>query len=220
VSSKEQEKEGFSIPAQQKLLRQYASDHGIAVAWEFTDVETAKRSGRTGFGDMLSYLRRYSDCRTILVEKTDRLYRNIKDWVTIDDLGVEVHFVKQGTVISPDSRSSDKFMHGIQVLMAKNYIDNLSEETRKGMLEKAEQGLWPSFAPLGYLNVNRSIVPDPVIGPIIRNIFEWYATGEYSLAEVTKMARAAGMVFRKSGSPVPKGPTRVSRIYRVTRHEP
>jgi DNA invertase Pin-like site-specific DNA recombinase len=205
VSSKEQEKEGFSIPSQQKLLRQYALDHGIAVAHEFTDVETAKRSGRTGFGEMLSYLRRHSDCRTILVEKTDRLYRNIKDWVTIDELGVEVHFVKQGTVISPDSRSSDKFMHGIQVLMAKNYIDNLSEETRKGMLEKAEQGLWPSFAPLGYLNVNCSIIPDPAVATIIRNLFEWYATGEYSLADVTKMARAAGMVFRKSGSPVPKG---------------
>jgi DNA invertase Pin-like site-specific DNA recombinase len=96
-------------------------------------------------------------------------------------------------------------MHGIQVLMAKNYIDNLSEETRKGMLEKAEQGLWPSFAPLGYLNVNRSIIPDPAVAPIIRNLFEWYATGEYSLADVTKMAKAAGMVFRKSRSPVPKG---------------
>ena len=44
-------------------------------------------------------------------------------------------------------------MHGIKVLMAKNYIDNLSEETRKGMTEKAEQGLWPSNAPLGYRNV-------------------------------------------------------------------
>jgi site-specific DNA recombinase len=170
-------KEGFSIPAQQKLLRQYASDHSIIVACEFIDVETAKRSGRTGFGEMLVYLRRNPTTRTILVEKTDPLYRNLKDWVTIDELGLEVHFVKQGTVISPDSRPSDKFMHGIQVLMAKNYIDNLSEETRKGMVEKAEQGLLPSFAPLGYLNANRSIIPDPVVAPILRNIFEWYATG-------------------------------------------
>ena len=42
-----------------------------------------------------------------------------------------------------DSRSSEKFMHGIRVLMAKNDIDNLSEEVRKGMREKAEQGHWP-----------------------------------------------------------------------------
>jgi site-specific DNA recombinase len=44
-------------------------------------------------------------------------------------------------------------MHGIKVLMAKNYIDNLSEEARKGMQEKAEQGLWPTIASLGYRNV-------------------------------------------------------------------
>jgi hypothetical protein len=74
------------------------------------------------------------------VEKTDRLYRNIKDWVTIDELGIEVHFVKENVVLSEDSRSSEKFMHGIKVLMAKNYIDNLGEEVRKGMIEKARQG--------------------------------------------------------------------------------
>ena len=44
-------------------------------------------------------------------------------------------------------------MHGIKVLMAKNYIDNLSEEARKGQQEKAEQGIWPTKAPLGYRNV-------------------------------------------------------------------
>jgi DNA invertase Pin-like site-specific DNA recombinase len=44
-------------------------------------------------------------------------------------------------------------MHGIKVLMAKNYIDNLSEEARKGMQEKAEQGIWPTGAPLGYRNI-------------------------------------------------------------------
>ena len=45
----------------------------------------------------------------MLVEKTDRLYRNIKDWVTIDEFVVEAHFVKEGVVLSSDSRSSDKF---------------------------------------------------------------------------------------------------------------
>ena len=100
-------------------------------------------------------------------------------------------------------------MHGIKVLMAKNYIDNLSEETRKGMLEKAEEGIWPSFAPLGYRNVvgtngKNAIDPDPGIAPIVTRVFERYATGHYSLAEITRMARADGMVFRKSKDPVPR----------------
>lgn len=98
-------------------------------------------------------------------------------------------------------------MHGIKVLMAKNYVDNLGEETLKGMAEKAEQGIWPSFAPLGYRNAagaggRRGIEPDPELAPLVGRIFEWYATGTYSVKEVAKMARAAGMVFRKSKAPV------------------
>ena len=156
VSSKEQEKEGFSIPAQLKLLKEYAAAHGFTVAQEYVDVETAKQTGRAAFGEMVAYLKAHPSVRVMLVEKTDRLYRNLKDWVTIDELDVEIHFPKEGVVLSRESRSSEKFMHGIKVLMAKNYIDNLSEETRKGMQEKAEQGIWPTVAPLGYRNVTRA----------------------------------------------------------------
>lgn len=46
VSSKDQEK-GYSIPAQLKLLREYAGAQGVEFAEEFTDVETAKQIGRT-----------------------------------------------------------------------------------------------------------------------------------------------------------------------------
>jgi len=132
VSSKEQEKEGFSIPAQQRLLRAHAADHAIRVVREFEDVETAKRAGRAQFTEMVRFLQRTPACRTILVEKTDRLYRNLKDYVTLDELAVDVHFVKENVVLTPDARSSEKFMHGIKVLMAQNYIDNLSEEARRG----------------------------------------------------------------------------------------
>ena len=153
VSSKKQHKEGFSVPAQLKLLRDYALHESIRIVEEYVDVETAKQAGRTSFGEMVDFLNKHPESRIILVEKTDRLYRNLKDWVTLDELALEIHFVKEGVVLSRDSRSSEKFMHGIKVLMAKNYIDNLSEETRKGMTEKAEQGIWPSYAPFGYCNV-------------------------------------------------------------------
>src|SRR4051794_5722200 len=85
VSSKEQEKEGFSIPAQLKLLADYALANGLAVVREYVDVETAKQTGRAAFGEMVTYLKAHPTVRVLLVEKTDRLYRNLKDWVTIDE---------------------------------------------------------------------------------------------------------------------------------------
>src|ERR1044071_7623948 len=79
VSTKEQEKEGFSIPAQLKLLQGYALSHRMIVAKEFIDVETARDSGRTNFEEMLRYLKTHPSVKVVLVEKTDRLYRNLKD---------------------------------------------------------------------------------------------------------------------------------------------
>jgi site-specific DNA recombinase len=198
VSSKDQEKEGFSISAQLRLLREYAASQGFVVVQEFEDIETAKASGRTHFNEMLAYVKKHhACCRTILAEKTDRLYRNPKDWVTLDDLDVEIHFVKENEIVSRNSRSSEKFMHGMKVLMAKNFIDNLSEETRKGMLEKARSGIYPSHAPVGYRNADgangkRIIIPDPDTAPAVADLFERFATGKYSLDALVAEFRAEG----------------------------
>jgi len=218
VSSKDQEREGFSIPAQRELLGTYGAGKAFTVIQEFIDVETAKQAGRSGFSEMIALFKRNRNCRTLLVEKTDRLYRNLKDYVTIDGLGLTIHFVKENVVLSPESRSNEKFMHGIKVLMAKNYIDNLSEETRKGMLEKARQGIWPSYAPLGYKNIlgpdgKRTIAPDPNLAPAIRGLFERCATGKYALNEIAGLAQTDGMAYRKSGDPVPK-----STIHKILRN--
>jgi site-specific DNA recombinase len=208
VSSKEQEKEGFSIPAQLKLIKDYAATNGFRIEQEYVDVETAKQTGRVAFGEMVAYLKAHPAVRVMLVEKTDRLYRNLKDWVTVDELEVEIHFLKEGVVLSRDSRSSEKFMHGIKVLMAKNYIDNLSEEARKGMQEKAEQGIWPTKTPLGYRNIigpngKKIIGVDPALAPIVARLFEWYARGDVSLKEAARKAHLAGLLYPKSGAKVP-----------------
>ena len=211
VSSKDQEQEGYSIPAQLKLLKEYAQKEGFDIAREFIDVETAKQAGRTSFAEMVKHVQETPAVKALLVEKTDRLYRNFRDYVTVDDLmqeGLSVHLVKESEVLSKDARSHQKFIHGIKVLLAKNYVDNLSEETRKGMKEKAEQGIYPSVAPLGYLNVQcgdrRFIQPDPNVAPLIQKLFEWYATGNFSLLDVTRKSHAEGLAYRRSGAKVHK----------------
>src|SRR6202166_5054375 len=217
VSSKEQEEEGFSIHGQLRLLHEYARSANLNVVRAAVDVETVKRTGRQNFEAMLTFFRRTRSCKVLLVEKTDRLYRNLKDWVSVDDLDLEIHFVKENVALSPGSRSAEKFMHGIKVLMAKNYIDNLSEETQKGMREKAEQGIYPSWGPIGYRNIDgpngkRLIEPDPDFAPLVTRLFETYATGSQSLKELTHLARAWGLTFR-SGTQMSK-----SAVHRILRN--
>jgi site-specific DNA recombinase len=195
VSSKDQEREGYSIPAQLKLLREYARTHDFELVREFVDVETAKITGRKQFGEMVRFFRENPNCRVAIVEKTDRLYRNFRDCVALEDLEVEIHLPKEGQVISKDAKSQAKLVHGIQVVIARNYIENLREEVRKGMREKAEQGIYPSRPPLGYTNnkLEHTIEVDPKKAPIARRMFDLYASGQHSLAPRRRPPGSAGV---------------------------
>jgi site-specific DNA recombinase len=201
VSSKDQEREGFSIPAQLKLLHEYALKHDFKIIREFVDVETAKCAGRKQFGEMARFFENNPNCRVVIVEKTDRLYRNFRDCVTLEDLGVEIHLPKEGQVIGKDARSQDKLVHGIQVVIARNYIENLREEVKKGLREKAAQGFYPGRAPFGYCHntATHNIDPDPVKAPAVKRMFELYATGQHSLAALRKiMMTETGRLWPKS----------------------
>jgi DNA invertase Pin-like site-specific DNA recombinase len=77
VSSKEQEKEGFSIPAQLRLLHEYARSANLNVVREVVDIETAKRTGRQNFEAMLTFFRRTRSCQVLLVEKTSLRSRGV-----------------------------------------------------------------------------------------------------------------------------------------------
>lgn len=191
VSTHGQAKEGWSLQAQQEFIRNYAEKSNIKLVKEFAEEESAKQAGRKVFGEMVTFLKKHKNIKNILVEKTDRLYRNFKDYVILDELGVNIHFIKENTILRPDSRSHDKFIHGIKVLMAKNYIDNLREEIKKGQIQKAKEGYYPGeVVPLGYMQKKiekKSImIPDPERAMYVRRAFEIYAQGNTSMRELAE----------------------------------
>lgn len=205
VSSKEQEKEGFSIPAQLKLLKEYALKNGFQIIEEYSDAETAKKAGRTNYNKMLEYLKANPEVKTILVEKTDRLYRNFKDYITLEDYDLEVHLVKEGAVISKNSKSHDKFIHGIKVLMAKNYIDNLSEEIKKGLKEGLEQGYWPFNPPYGYKRgEQKSLYIDKARVLFVQRAFQLFSTGNYSLNKLIDKLFEEGYYYKSNRPKITK----------------
>lgn len=109
-------------------------------------------------------------------------HRNRTDALAFEALierrGVEIHLVKEACVIGRNSRSQDKFMHDIHVAVAKHCVENLKEEVKKGMREKAEQGIYPGRAPIGCCNnrFTRAIDVDPRRAPIVERFFELYAS--------------------------------------------
>lgn len=190
VSSKEQEETGYSLPAQEKLLRDYAERYDLTISKVFSVAESASGSKqREVFAKMMDYMEK-EKIPNLLCEKVDRLTRNLKEavvaneWVEEDEQR-RIHFVKQNLVIHKFAKSDEKFRWDIEIVLAKKYIANLSEEVRKGQEQKISEGWLPTKPPLGYRTVGdkgkKVHVQDPEVAPLVRRMFELYATGDYSL---------------------------------------
>ncbi len=195
VSTKEQETEGYSIPAQLAACRELAAAERLTVAAEFVESETARRAGRPEFMRMCSYLADHAETRHVVAHKLDRLYRNFRDQLTLEeDLGARVRLVI-GDV--PDSPQGE-LLRDVNLAVAKHYSANLSQEVKKGMREKAAQGGWPHRAPLGYRNdkTARAVVQDSATSAAVTYAFSRYATGLVSLAELGEELRARGVTGR------------------------
>lgn len=193
VSTKEQQDEGYSIPAQLKAIRAFCASQKLSPVAEFVEAESAGKAGRKRFTEMVEFLKTNADVRVVVAHKLDRLYRNFADQVLLEEIvGARARYVN-GDV--PDSPQGE-LLRDVQLSVAKFYLGNLAEEVRKGMDEKVLQGGWPHRAPLGYLNdrSTRTIVPDPLKAPLVRWAFERYASGVVSLSQIADELADRGLV--------------------------
>lgn len=222
VSSKEQEI-GYSLDSQQKLLEEYAGKNNFKIEKIYRISESASgRQIRKTFNEMLQYVTK-NKIPIILCEKIDRLTRNPKDAGTVDEWVREdekraVHFVKESFVVNGQTKAHENLVWNMKVAIAKFYSENLSEEVKKGQKEKISQGWFPTKPPLGYKSIgeegHRTHIIDEAIAPLIRQMFEWYATGNYSLSRLQKELYEAGLRSRTwekevDGKKIQKGGKRV-----------
>jgi len=89
-------------------------------------------------------------------------------------------------------------MLNIAFWQSKYYIDNLSENVKRGLRQKVRRGEQSVVVPTGYLNdkANHKIIPDSERFSLVRKLFELYATGEYSLKELRDRITSLGLTSR------------------------
>lgn len=202
VSSKEQEETGYSLPAQEKFLREYGEKQGLEIAKVFAISESAAgKTQRKVFLEMLGYVRKKNIC-AIIVETTDRLTRNFSDVPTIDLWITEseehqIHLAKETCVLHNSSRSHEWFMWRVKVATAEYYVRLLSENVKKGQKEKLAQGWIPTKPPLGYKTVGETghkiHVVDDGASKLVVKMFELYASGDYSIKKLANTMYDEGM---------------------------
>ena len=197
-STDTEDKQVLSIEAQLNELRKYARDNNLVVVDELVEKRTAKMPGRPVFNSLLTRIKN-GEASGILAWHPDRLARNSVDGgeiVYLIDTGAISKLVFPTFWFEPTPQG--KFMLNMAFGQSKYYVDSLSENTKRGLREKVRRGIFPGLAPLGYLNDphRKEIVVDKQFAPIIKQVFETYASGRYTLREISLLLKENGVTTR------------------------
>lgn len=198
VSSQNQAENGVSLEAQQEANLKFAKENGYEIIKEYREVQSAAKQGRKQFNLMLSEIKRHKDIKGIIFHDVDRSARSISDWAKIKELsnlGMNICFSRDGSNLS--SRGSS-LTASIKAVIAEDFIINLSQETKKGLYKKAEQGFSVFGHPIiGYVNKGGGVREiDPLTAPLVRKCFELYATNKYTLKELADEMYKRGLRAR------------------------
>ncbi len=160
----------------------------------------------------------------VIVHKVDRLARN-----RADDVEINLAIQRAGARLiscteNIDETPSGTLLHGIMSSIAEFYSKNLAAEIIKGTETKVRLGGTPTLAPIGYLNVRqiidgreiRTIKVDPDRGNHLRWAFDAYATGEWTLNQLTAELAIRGLTTRPTRTRVAK-PLPVNKVHEVCR---
>ena len=201
----------LSIEAQVNELRELAKKEGLEIVDELIEKKSAKIPGREIFNSMLDRIEK-GDANGIISWHPDRLARNSVD-------GGRIIYLLDRNKLSAlkfntfwfESTPQGKFMLSIAFSQSKYYVDSLSENTKRGLRQKAKNGYCPSVAPIGYLNDsrNKTIVLNKKVGPIIKEVFEYYSSGNILMRQVSSFLANKGILL-PSGRPF--GLSRIRKI--------
>jgi len=181
-STEDDDRQILSIESQLCELREFAAKEKLEIVASFQEAKTAKEPGRTKFAEMLQKIEK-GEAEGILSWHPDRLARN-----SVDD-GKIIHMIDRGLIKSLkfptfwfEPTPQGLFMLNIAFGQSKYFVDNLRENTKRGLRQKIRNGVWPGWAPLGYLNNLKTKMIDVDSEKVskVRKLFELYATGNYT----------------------------------------
>jgi site-specific DNA recombinase len=196
VSTEDQAREGYSLPAQKSAIEAYAQAMGWELGEVYADAGRSAKTmrGREELGRLLDAAKAGKFQRIIFM-KLDRLARNLKDLLTICDTleasSVGIVSIKESI---DTGTATGRMIRSILGAVSEFEREAIVDRVKTGIAEMAKQGRMLGKLPLGYLrDANGDVVLDPETAPLIREMFMQYATGTCSTWDLSRWARSRGL---------------------------
>jgi site-specific DNA recombinase len=218
--------EGLSLPAQREACQRYAERLGAVVVREYVEpgVSGGSLLKRAAFRRMVKETGELRDVDYVIVWSVSRWAREQEDhWVArgmVNRAGAKLLSVKEPI---GENTSHGIMLEGVMAAVAAARRIEISEEVKRGVKRKIEVGGTHGRAPIGYQNVReplpqggevRTIAIDPERAPIIFWAFETYATGLYSISDMTILLEARGLRSRGNRRCAPR-PLELPRVHEL-----
>ena len=188
VSTDEQATEGYSLDNQKRACREYAVNKGYHVKGYFVDDgKSGRTANRPEFQEMLGKLKE-KEAECLVIYKIDRFARNVTDFSRIRKEFVEAK-IDFHSVIEGDLSNGSSLISNIFASVAEWESEVNGKRTRDALEQKFRGGWQPTPPPIGYRSVGgekekKTCEPDPYTSPTVKELYELYATGSYSLLEL------------------------------------
>lgn len=205
-----------SIEAQRRACVAYAAAHGLSVVAEYVDEAVSGKGSQTA--SRTQYQKMLKDCDkgtfdTILIHKYDRVARSIGEHVNLEkklrDKGINLIATAQDFGTTNEA----KIMRTLMWALSEYYIDNLSDEVKKGHKETAIKGLHNGgVAPFGYDVVDQKYIVNELEAGYVKKIFDCAANREGFTRIITEMELAG--IKGKRGKQI-----KYTQIYEMLRNE-
>ena len=176
VSTYEQGKGDFSsLDSQEKMLRQYCETKGFGVFDIYRDTESGTTLERE-FLQKLLFDAQAGRFNVLVVTKFDRISRNVKDFLDLDEtlnkLGIDIIVTTQNL---DTTTPQGKMMRTILVAFAQFERDMIAERTREKLYNQAKSGYWGGgHVLLGYDVADKKLVINQKEAEIVRGVFSQY----------------------------------------------
>ncbi|MEF7565044.1 recombinase family protein [Bacillus infantis] len=199
VSTDEQAKHGYSIPAQIEKLEAYCISQGWEIKEKYIDEGySAKDLNRPKFEEMMNQIKN-GKIDVLLVYRLDRLTRSVVDLYEILKI-LDQHncMFKSATEVYDTTNAMGRLFITLVAAIAQWERENLAERVRFGMEKKIKSGKWKGGTPpYGYKMVDKNLIVNEKEVHVVKKIFE--ASRSFGFYTVARQLTNKGYPTRKGG---------------------
>ncbi|MDW4389213.1 recombinase family protein [Staphylococcus saprophyticus] len=168
-----------SLAAQKQTIEALAKKHNIQYITFYSDKQSGRTDKRNGY-QQITELIQQGQCDVLCCYRLNRLHRNLKNALKLMKLcqKYHVHILSVHDGYFDMDKAFDRLKLNIFISLAELESDNIGEQVKNGIKEKAKQGkMITTHAPFGYQYHNGTFTIDTVKASTIKAVFSYYLQG-------------------------------------------